>query len=44
MFPKKELRNLRKLYIKKISVGDKTYFASQALTILQNELDRRGIE
>jgi tRNA (pseudouridine54-N1)-methyltransferase len=42
--PKEELKKLKKLEIKKISVGDNTYFASQALTIVQNELDRRSIE
>ncbi len=41
--PKHEMKNLKKLNIKKVSVGDKMYFASQALTIVQNELDRRGI-
>jgi len=40
--PKKELRRLKKVGIEKISVGDKTYFASQTITIIQNELDRRG--
>jgi tRNA (pseudouridine54-N1)-methyltransferase len=42
--PKQELKRLKKLDIKKISVGDEMYFASQTLTIVQNELDRRGIE
>jgi tRNA (pseudouridine54-N1)-methyltransferase len=42
--PKHEMKNLKKLNIKKVSVGDKMYFASQALTIVQNELDRRGVE
>jgi len=41
--PKKELKKLKKMKIKKISVGNVVYFASQALTIIQNELDRRGI-
>ena len=39
--PKYELKNLKRLGIKKISVGKKMYFASQTLTIIQNELDRR---
>ena len=39
--PKKELKTLRKKF-KTLSVGKKTYFASQTLTIIQNEIDRRG--
>jgi len=42
--PKFEMKRLKKINIKKVSVGDTMYFASQALTIVQNELDRRGIE
>lgn len=42
--PKFEMKKLKKINIKKISVGSTMYFASQALTIVQNELDRRGIE
>jgi len=42
--PKNELKRLKKMDIKKISVGNEMYFASQTLTIVQNELDRRGIE
>jgi tRNA (pseudouridine54-N1)-methyltransferase len=42
--PKHEMKRLKKLDIKRISVGDKMYFASQTMTIVQNELDRRGIE
>ncbi len=42
--PKHEMKRLKGLNIKKISVGNQMYFASQALTIVQNELDRRGIE
>ena len=38
--PKFELRQLKKI-AKKLSLGLETYFASQALIILQNELDRR---
>ncbi|MBR9704390.1 hypothetical protein GOV12_03190 [Candidatus Pacearchaeota archaeon] len=41
--PKNELKNMRKMKIKKVSVGNCVYFASQTLTIVQNELDRRGI-
>ena len=40
--PKKELRKLTKL-AKKVSLGNITYFSSQAITILNNELDRRNI-
>ncbi|MFA5856181.1 MAG: tRNA (pseudouridine(54)-N(1))-methyltransferase TrmY [Candidatus Pacearchaeota archaeon] len=42
--PKDEMKRLKKVNIKKVSVGDVMYFASQAMTIVQNELDRRGIE
>ena len=38
--PKKEFKRLRKT-AKLISVGPKTYFASQVVTIINNELDRR---
>jgi len=41
--PKRELKELKKLGIKKISVGRQMYFASQTLTLIQNELDREGI-
>ena len=40
--PKKELRRLKEI-AKKISIGPKMYFASQTVTIVNNELDRRGI-
>jgi tRNA (pseudouridine54-N1)-methyltransferase len=40
--PKDEMRKLKRLDIKKVSVGNTMYFASQAMTIVQNELDRRG--
>ncbi|UCD20672.1 MAG: hypothetical protein JSW08_02770 [archaeon] len=40
--PKKEKRVLEK-FAKGISLGNVTYFASQSLAILQNELDRRRI-
>ncbi|MFH1326702.1 MAG: hypothetical protein ABIH59_01080 [archaeon] len=39
--PKKELKELKKLGVKKISIGNQMYFASQTLTIIHNELDRR---
>ena len=39
---KREFRNLSKV-AKKISLGDVTYFSSQSITILNNELDRRGV-
>lgn len=42
--PKNEMKALKKMNIKKISVGNTLYFASQTLTIIQNELDRRRIE
>jgi len=42
--PKIEMKKLKRINIKRVSVGDTMYFASQALTIVQNELDRRGIE
>jgi len=42
--PKQELKRLKKMDIKRVSVGDEMYFASQTMTIVQNELDRRGIE
>ena len=41
--PKHELKRLKKLGIKKINVGNKTYFASQTVTIINNELDRRNL-
>jgi len=40
--PKKELKRLKNYY-KTISVGPLTYFASQTIAIVNNELDRRGI-
>lgn len=42
--PKNEMKRLKKINIKKVSVGNTMYFASQTLTIVHNELDRRGIE
>lgn len=41
-FPHKELKKLKSLGTA-ISVGKQTYFASQVVTIVNNELDRRGI-
>lgn len=40
--PAKELKRLRKDFIP-VSVGNRTYFASQVVTIVSNELDRREI-
>jgi len=40
--PKREMRRLKGI-VKKITVGPKMYFASQTVTIVNNELDRRGI-
>jgi len=39
--PKQELKRIKNLKLKKISVGPYIYFASQTLTIVQNELDLR---
>ena len=41
--PKQELKRLKKMGIKKISVGRQMYFASQTITLIQNELDRQNI-
>jgi len=40
--PDKELKRLKKQY-ELVSVGKTTYFASQTVVIVNNELDRRGI-
>lgn len=40
--PLKELKRLKKL-MTPVSIGDKTYFASQTVAIVNNELDFRGI-
>ena len=40
--PKKELKRLKQIAIP-VSVGPKTYFASQTVAIVNNELDRRNI-
>jgi tRNA (pseudouridine54-N1)-methyltransferase len=44
--PKRELKRIKSkgIEIKKISVGPYMLFASQTMTILQNELDRREVE
>jgi tRNA (pseudouridine54-N1)-methyltransferase len=36
-------KELKKLKIEKLSVGPKTYFASQTITIINNELDLKGL-
>jgi tRNA (pseudouridine54-N1)-methyltransferase len=41
--PKQELKKLKKIGIKKVSVGRQMYFASQTMTLIQNELDRKQI-
>jgi len=42
--PKKEIKRLNKNYlIKKVSIGDKIYFASQTIAVVNNELDYRNI-
>lgn len=40
--PKKELKRLKKIS-QMVSVGPKVYFASQVVTILNNEMDLRGL-
>ena len=40
--PEKELKRLKKT-MKSVSVGNKTYFASQVVAVVNNELDRRNI-
>ena len=40
--PKKEMKRLKKI-AKSVSIGPKTYFASQTIAILNNEIDRRNI-
>ncbi len=40
--PKKELKRLKQI-AKSVSIGPKTYFASQTIAVVNNELDRRGI-
>lgn len=41
--PKHELKTIKGLDLKKISLGDKTYFASQTVVIVNHELDTRGV-
>ncbi len=41
-FPKKELKRLKKNF-KLVSVGPKVYFASQVVTLINNELDLRRL-
>jgi len=41
-FPKKELKRLKKKF-NLISIGPKVYFASQVVTVINNELDLRGL-
>lgn len=40
--PKHELKEIKKV-AKKVSLGNITYFSSQAIAILNNELDRRNL-
>jgi len=40
--PKKELKLLKK-YLTPVSIGNKMYFASQTVAVVNNELDFRGI-
>jgi len=40
--PEKEFKRLKKMAIP-VSVGPKTYFASHVVSVVNNELDRRGI-
>jgi tRNA (pseudouridine54-N1)-methyltransferase len=39
-FPRKELKRLKKIATP-VSIGPKTYFASQTVVVLNNEIDRR---
>jgi tRNA (pseudouridine54-N1)-methyltransferase len=40
--PKKEIKRLKDM-VRLVSVGDKMYFASQTVAVVNNELDYRGI-
>lgn len=40
--PKKEIKRLKKI-VTTVSIGPKTYFASQTVAIINNELDRRNL-
>jgi len=39
--PKEQIKKLKKRGVGKISIGKQMYFASQTMTILHNEMDRR---
>ena len=41
-FSKKEIKRLKEI-VKPVSIGKKTYFASQTVAVVNNELDYRGI-
>lgn len=41
-FPAKELKRLKKIAVP-VSIGPKMYFASHVVSVVNNELDRRGI-
>jgi len=41
--PEKEFKRLRKM-CKTVSIGKRTYFASQTVAVVNNELDRREDE
>jgi tRNA (pseudouridine54-N1)-methyltransferase len=42
--PKAEIKRLKKSgIVKEVSIGDKMYFASQTVAVVNNELDYRGI-
>jgi len=40
--PKKEMKRIKEIAVP-VSIGNKMYFASQVVAIVNNELDRRGI-
>ena len=40
--PKKELKKLKQIATS-VSIGPKTYFASQTIAVVNNELDRRNL-
>ncbi|MBL7058844.1 hypothetical protein ISS08_00110 [Candidatus Pacearchaeota archaeon] len=40
--PRKEFKRLKKM-VNSVSIGPKMYFASQTITIVNNELDKRGL-
>lgn len=41
--PKSEIKKLKSIEIKKVSVGPQMYFASQVVVILNNEIDRQKV-